>query len=362
MVGERSSPAMNRRRALSVLGAAAAAATFGRSAIGDDGPPRRTGMGLVIYCQRYRREQLKQQENVDLYEPLRFLEHCRGLGAGGIQAGLGVLDASDANRLRKQADAWNTYVEAIIKPPKDDADEERFEAEVRTAKEVGAVAARTTIIPGRRYERFDTLAEYRRYSARGRKMLERAAPIVEKHRLPFAVENHKDHRTDERVALFEHVGSEYVGACIDTGNTFALLEDAQETVAALAPWAFSVHLKDQGVKEYEDGFLLAEVPLGRGIFDLKRMVETLVKAKPDVRFSLELITRNALKVPVLTDGYWATFPDIPGHDLARTMRTVRENSTESFPDVESLPLDKQVAVEERNVRESIEYAGNVLKI
>lgn len=362
MGGERSSPTMNRRRALSVLGTAAAAATFGRSAIGDEGPPRRTGMGLVIYCQRYRREQLKQQKNVDLYEPLRFLEHCRSLGAGGIQANLGVLDISSAKQIRERAENWNMYVEAIIKPPKDDADVGRFEAEVRTAKDAGAVAARTTIIPGRRYERFDTLEEYRRFSAMGTRMLERAAPVVEKHRLPFAVENHKDHRTDERVGLFKHIGSEYVGACVDTGNTFALLEDAQETVAALAPWAFSVHLKDQGVKEYDDGFLLADVPLGKGIFDLERMVETLVKLKPDVRFSLELITRNALKVPVLTDEYWATFPELPGHDLARTMRTVRGNPTESFLDVESLPLDEQVAEEEKNVRESIAYAGNVLKI
>ena len=42
-----------------------------------------------------------------------------------------------------------------------------------------------------------------------------------------------------------------------------------------AKWAFSVHLKDMAVQEYEHGFLLAEIPLGKGILDLKRMIATL---------------------------------------------------------------------------------------
>ena len=85
-------------------------------------------------------------------------------------------------------------------------------------------------------ETFESLAEFRRFEERGRRALERAAPIAEKHRVAIAVENHKDHRNDERVALFEHISSEFVGACVDTGNSVALLEDPVDTVTALAPW------------------------------------------------------------------------------------------------------------------------------
>ena len=126
-------------------------------------------------------------------------------------------------------------------------------------------------------------------------MLERAAPIVERYRVPLAVENHKDQRIDERVALYEHVDSEFVGACVDTGNSFALLDGAYESIEALAPFAFTVHLKDQALREYENGFLLGDIPLGQGSFDLKRMVASIRKAQPKVRFALELITRDPLK-------------------------------------------------------------------
>ncbi len=44
-------------------------------------------------------------------------------------------------------------------------------------------------------------------------------------------------------------------------------------------------------------------------------------------FALEMITRDPLKIPVLTKKYWATFDDsyspLPGRDLARMLEIVR---------------------------------------
>jgi 3-oxoisoapionate decarboxylase len=77
------------------------------------------------------------------------------------------------------------------------------------------------------------------------------------------------------------------------------------------------------VREYDEGFLLADVPLGQGFLELKKMVNILHKAQPKIRFTLELITRDPLKVPCLTDKYWATFATTPGRDLARTLLLVR---------------------------------------
>ena len=82
----------------------------------------------------------------------------------------------------------------------------------------------------------------------------------------------------EAMALLERIG-----AAVDTGNSFALLDDPYDAIEALAPFAFSVHLKDQALREDADGFLLGDIPLGQGSFDLKRMVEILQRAKPDVR-------------------------------------------------------------------------------
>ena len=146
--------------------------------------------------------------------------------------------------------------------------------------------------------------------------------MVARHRCLLAVENHKDWRADELLALLKKVGSDSLGVCLDTGNSISLLEDPMEVVEALAPRAFTTHFKDMAVEEYRDGFLLAEVPLGTGFLDLPRVVRVLREARPEIRFNLEMITRDPLKVPCLTDRYWATFADLPGrtpgpHALAR---------------------------------------------
>ena len=113
---------------------------------------------------------------------------------------------------------------------------------------------------------------------------------------------------------------------------------------------------------YDDGFLLADIPLGQGALRLQRIVEVIRGAKPDINFTLELITRDPLKVPCLTEGYWATFPDLPGKDLARTLRMVRERGTDNLQDVSSLSRDEQVALEDANVRACLDYARDVLQL
>ena len=356
-----STKAISRRMFLATSAASAFATTCLSAAESD--AVAGTGMGLVIYdCGIRRRWMRAQNREFDLFEPLTFLKHCHALGAGGMQAGLGVMESDAVRRLRDFAEQHELFIDAIIKPPKSDTDTARFESEVRTAAEVGVQAARTVIMPGRRYEQFKTLSEFRAAEAAGRRMLELAEPIVTKHRVRLAVENHKDQRIDERVALFKHLDSEFIGACLDTGNSFALLDGAYEPIEALAPYAFTVHLKDQALHEYRDGFLLGDIPLGQGSFDLKRMVEVIRKVRPEVRFALELITRDALKVPCLTDQYYATMPSTSARALARTMRYVREHSADTLQQVSSLPVEQQVSLEDANVAASLRYASEHLDL
>ena len=322
----------------------------------------RQKLGLVIYCCSRRRRWLQKEDKAqNLFAPLSFLQHCRSLGAGGCQINLGVVTQAESKDIRDYAETHNLFIEAIIRAPKSTSDTERFEAEVRSAVHCGATVARTTIIPGRRYEQFRRLEDFQRAAVNGEQMLQRAAPIVEKHRLALAVENHKDQRLAERVALFRRIGSEYVGACLDTGNSIALLDDPYDTVDALAPFAHSVHLKDQALAPYGDGFLLADVPLGQGSLDLPKIVKRIRAHKPQIRFSLELITRDPLKVPCLTDRYYATMPEIPASALSRTLQLVR-NNTKPGQVVDALPLEKQVKLEDGNVTQSLDYATRELQL
>ena len=351
-------PTLTRRSALGAI----AAATMASVGFATE-KPQRTGLGLVAYNCGIRRKWMQQRDSkLDLFDPLTFLKHCHSVGAGGMQTSLGVLDAASVKALRDSADEHKLFIDGIVNPPKDEVDLARFEAEIRTASEVGVQAVRTVVMPGRRYEQFKSLAEVRESEATALRMLELAAPIVTKHRVRLAIENHKDQRIDERLALYKHLSCEFIGATVDTGNSFALLDDPYGAIAALAPYAFTVHFKDQALREYEHGFLLADIPLGQGSFDMKRIAGILKRAKPDIRMMLELITRDPLKVPCLTEKFWSTMPQVSGNDLARTLRFVREHPAKSVQEVGSLSLERQVDLEDANIAASLKYASEELSL
>src|SRR5262249_49626793 len=168
---------------------------------------------------------------------------------------------------------------------------------------------------------------------------------------------HKDLQAPALLDLIKKLDSPFVGVCIDTGNNIALLETPQETVELLSPHAFTTHIKDMGVEEYADGFLLAETPLGTGFLDLGKAVKALRKAPHEPRLNLEMITRDPLKIPCLTPKYWATLEDVPGRRLAAMLALVRAKAgKEPLPRVGGLSKEEQIRREDENVRQSLRYA------
>ena len=300
--------------------------------------------------------------NPGISDPLEFLKECQRLGADGIQGPLGIRDGSYTAELRRFAEGHGLYVEASIMPPRDAAGVDRFEKEVLTAKAAGAELARTVAFPGRRYEQFSSLEQFEQASEHARSTLELAEPVARRHRFRLAVENHKDQRVPERLDLLRQIGSEYLGMCVDVGNSFALCEDPTDVVRAYAPLGWSVHLKDQAVRESEDGFLFADAALGTGFLDLSQIVRILRDANPKIHFNIEVMTRDPLRVPVLSARYWATMGAVPAADLARTLRTVRAKaSRDPLPMVSTLSIEQRVAVERRNITESLAYAREHLR-
>jgi len=322
---------------------------------------KRLGIANFSYNIRLRAERSGTVKS-RLADPLGFLNHCHEIGAGGVQMNIGVRDKAYIQKLRRQALSSGMFIEGSAGLPRDSSKVENFEAIVRTTKEVGAKVIRVAI-GGRRYEQFDKAEEFKAFAERTWKSLQLAEPVVARHGMRLAIENHKDFRIDQMLGMLRRLDSEYIGVCVDTGNSFALLEDPMDVIEAYAPYGYSAHLKDMAVAEYEDGFLLADVPLGQGVLDLPRIVRILEKARPNIQFSLEMATRDALKVPCLTEKYWATFENVSGTDLARTLKYVRTNaSPERLPKVNHLPLEELVRLEENNIKESLAFAKNRLNL
>lgn len=293
-------------------------------------------------------------------DPFRFLDLAGELGAGGIQTSLAGLDERRGDELRRRAEKRGMWIEGSESLPRGPEDVDRFEAAVRGVKAAGAAVFRTVLLGGRRYESFQDEAGWRAFTADARRRLELAAPVLARHGVTAAFENHKDFRTGELLAFLKALGLERVAVCVDFANNFTLLEDNAEVVEALAPVAASAHVKDMALGEHPEGFLAADVPLGDGLHDLPRMI----KALKNVRLCLEMSTRDALRVPVFTRKYWATLKDVPAADLARTLRLVRERgvSIDKLPNVNAKPLEERVRLEEDAVRRSLAYARDVLKL
>ena len=357
---------MRRREALKTL---AAMPCLGTALLAAEDPgaaapaPPRCSMGLVIHSFGVRRPRPLTDEFGPIATPIDFARAAARFGAGGIQTSLPALDDNRLRSLRETLERHKLYVEGIVALPRDEGDASRFEADLKAAQAAGATVVRTVCLSGRRYETFETGEQFRQFEERSLKSLQMAEPLARKYRIGLAVENHKDWRMDEMLGWLQRLDSEYVGVCLDTGNSMALLEEPHEVVDAYAPWTFTTHVKDMAVAEYDDGFLLAEAPLGKGTLDVSRIVSTLRKARPDVRLNLEMITRNPLQVPCLTDKYWATLSDVRGSELAEALARVRRHkSPEPLPVVSTLEHRAQLEREAANITQSLRYARETLKL
>jgi sugar phosphate isomerase/epimerase len=352
---------MHRRTALQMLAATPwmlSSLSAGEQAV----PSPRTNMGLVIHSFWIRRDKPLAPDYPSVSDPVDFVAAAARFGAAGIQTGIGLRDADYLARLRVSLERHQMYLEGTVSLPKNADGVARFDDELRVAKEAGIRVLRTVCMNGRRYETYDAAEQFRQFADQSWTALQLAEPVARRHGIRLAVENHKDWRIDEMLGWLKRLSSEHVGVCLDTGNSIALLEEPHEVVEAYAPWTFTTHLKDMGVAEYDDGFLLSEVPLGQGFLDLPRVIATLHKARPDVRLNLEMITRDPLRVPCLTKKYWATLGDVPGSALADALANVRRHkSAVPLPTVSTLDHRRQLETEAANIVLSFDYAREKFK-
>jgi 3-oxoisoapionate decarboxylase len=344
---------MNRRDFMKVTAGTMSALAFGAGGAMAGPDPQPTAMGLVLYS---------FSRNAHTQTTLDFLEYCHSFGAAGVQTTLDSTAPDYTAKIRRRAEELGMYFEGIISLPVS-ADTSEFEQTVMAIKQAGATCLRTACLSGRRYEDFASLEQWLQFAASAHRRIEAALPIFEKHKIAAGIENHKDWTADELVGLLKHYDSEYLGACLDFGNNISLLDEPMDAIRKLAPYAVTTHVKNMAVKEYPEGFLLAGVPLAEGLEDLRQAVATISKARPRTKFNLEMITRDPLKVPCLTDKYWVTFPARNGICLARTLRMVRnEQPSKPLPIVSTLGHVERMKVEEENVRECLHYAREHLDL
>ena len=321
-----------------------------------------TPMGVVVhsYASRWN-SKMPSKQYPGFLNAIDLLEHSHEIGAGGIQVVVRDWNADFVKKVRERREKLGLYLEGSVGMPKNPEDLARFETDIRSAKEAGAQVVRTVCSAGRRYEIFHSLQAFQDAKEKAMTSLRLAEPVMRKLKVKLAVENHKDWRAPELAEMMKQLSSEWIGVTLDFGNSMSLLEDPFEVAQHLAPYAFTTHVKDMGVDEYADGFLLSEVPLGEGILDLAKTIALCRQHNPGITLNLEMITRDPLEVPCLTEDYWSTFEGLPGSELARTLRMVKQHRFKpALPRVSNLTDEERLAFEENNIIASFAYSKTTL--
>lgn len=76
-------------------------------------------------------------------------------------------------------------------------------------------------VAGRVYENFHSPEAFQEFQRNSLVSLQIAEPIVRKHKMKLAVENHKDWRADELVNILQKLNSEWIGVTLDFENTLS---------------------------------------------------------------------------------------------------------------------------------------------
>ncbi len=109
--------------------------------------------------------------------------------------------------LRKKLDSYGMRCIVSVAPPRTDAAVAAYDASIAAARELGAVTTHASFT-ARRYEEFDSFEAFKASFDAHKKSVERAEPILRKHKVKLAIENHKGWRAAEHAAWIKQVGSE----------------------------------------------------------------------------------------------------------------------------------------------------------
>lgn len=289
-------------------------------------------------------------------DPVAMAEYVRSLGGGGVQ----MSASGDLAKLRKRLEELGMFFEGNARLPATLAeDTAAFEKSLVDTKAAGGTVCRSVSrapqgASGRRYEFFKSYADFKAWEEQANAIVLKCLPIAERVGVKLALENHKDRQSADHAAFLKKTSSEYLGSLIDPGNNLSLLETPEETVNNLLPYVLATSLKDMGVAPYQDGFLLSEVVFGTGATDQAALFRLMRKQNPKVNMVEELITRDPLKIPCLTDAYWAGYPAKDQKRMDATLAWVKAKQTK-LPYVDQLTVAERFKVEEDNHRKTIDW-------
>lgn len=217
-------------------------------------------------------------------DPHWLLNRAAELGVQGVMLLEFGSDTPDdeAGSIRNEAERLGLYLEM----GGGDTNPESVAGDLMLAGKLGARVVKITERIDRWSKTVSLFDQMQRVAAE----LREAAGMAERLGIRLALENHGRLTAREHLWIIERVASDYVGFCLDTGNSLLLGEDPVETVTVMAPYAFTTHFKDAAFRGTPYGAEILHVGLGSGVLDLPKIFKIIRALAPDPNINIEVVS------------------------------------------------------------------------
>jgi 3-oxoisoapionate decarboxylase len=293
-------------------------------------------LGLDVYSLRFLN-----------WDAVTVLEFCATRGMRVVHFSeprlLGGLDHAHLARVRDRADALGLDIEIgmlAIAPTSGIFDRAAGTAEDQLARVIdAAIILRSPLVRcvvGNSFDR-RTPGGIDRHIDAALHVLRSVRSRVVDAGLKLAIENHSgDMQSRELKVLIEEAGTDFVGACIDSGNAAWALEDPHAVLETLAPHVLTSHMRDSAVWISPEGVIVEWTRMGEGTVDIDRYLRAYAEQCPGCAISLEVITNRQRAFNFRDPAFWEAYPEMPAAHFARFL-TLAEKGRPRPPVAPDLP-------------------------
>jgi sugar phosphate isomerase/epimerase len=177
--------------------------------------------------------------------------------------------------------------------------------------------------------------------------------------LRVAIENHAgDMQARELKSLIDAAGSDFVGACLDSGNPLWAIEDPHLTLDILAPYTITSHLRDSYVWHTPEGAAVQWVRSGEGNVDIAGYIRKFAEKCPGRPLSLEVIVTGTVMKPFHDPKFWEGYRRTPAWEFARFLALADRGVPRPAPP--ALPKEQAVTREREDLEASLRWTRKLL--
>jgi sugar phosphate isomerase/epimerase len=179
--------------------------------------------------------------------------------------------------------------------------------------------------------------------------------------IKIAIENHAgDMQGRELRQLIEAAGKDYVGAVLDSGNPVWAIEDPHVTLAALAPYVLTSHVRDSLVWRIPEGAAVQWTRMGEGNIGIEPYLQRYIELCPGKPISLEIIVTGPRKFTYFDPKFWDGYKNVPAHEFSRFVALADKGTAP--PQRPPVPKEQQPQREREDLEASMDWLRKFLNV